>query len=174
MRNVTILCFVSIILFCSCRSDLKANKSTSTNKFDIIINQELLLPPFIPYNKCYRIVNFIDGDCSVCIEKLVIWENLINSCGNHLNSETILFIVYSSNIPKFEYYYEKANLTIDYYLDTENSYCRVNNIDNSELNTMLIDSLNRIKLVGDPLSSKNLLNNYLEALRNSNYRQKPN
>lgn len=160
-----ILFFVIILTSCN---NISCSEVTLDNiDLEYMIEQELILPARMEINKSYSIVNYIDGDCSVCFEKFILWEKLIDSNEDIARNTRIIFIVSTTNIHKFEYFYEKAGLKILYHFDKENTYCKINNIEDPRLHTMLIDSLKKIKLVGDPLRNKKLLNTYLKII-NSN------
>lgn len=158
------------VLIISCKNVRESNLSIRSNNVELDFGDKLILPESVPKHKIFRIVNYIDGDCSVCIETFIKWENFIRDnvyYRNLLNKESLIFIVSTSNKPRFEYYYETANLKLEYQYDTDNNYCQTNNIYNPSLHTVLIDSSNIVKLIGSPFDNGLLLKSYLSELSNN-------
>lgn len=103
-----------------------------------------------------KYVIYIDGDCGSCIEKIFKWKELPKESPLILIPK--IYIVGTSNIPRFEFMMEYSNITFDYYLDSLGVYLKSNEFNNSSFHTLLLDKDNIIIAFGDPFYSKrNLL-----------------
>ena len=111
-----------------------------------------------------RIVTSINGDCHACVNQLKEWKSIINKFSKR--KVRFLFFVYAENYSRFELMNEREiNFEYPVVYDYSNAYTLKNEIpDNYLLNTMLIDSLGKIILVGNLLKSKEILKLYEDAI----------
>lgn len=150
---------ISIVLFsCYSCTHRKIESNDQTKKI-------IILPKEIEKKtETYGLVNdtklkyviYIDGDCGSCIEKIFKWKELPKESPLILIPK--IYIVGTSNIPRFEFMMEYSNITFDYYLDSLGVYLKSNEFNNSSFHTLLLDKDNIIIAFGDPFYSKrNLL-----------------
>jgi len=173
-------CFILIITCFSC----KYFKTTKTLAF--YYNKELSLPErlfFLYQNKIYqkeelnllqekfKIVTHINGECSRCIENINLWNVLIDTLKNHKNV-SILLIVSVKNFEHFrKIYYSEVDIKYLLLIDTNDYFYNTNKLyENEDIHqgSFLIDSTNRIILVGNPAISQKVRDLYIKTIKNYN------
>ena len=107
-----------------------------------------------------RIVTSINGDCHACVNQLKEWKTIINK----FSKERVgfLFFIYAENYSRFELMnLEEINFKYPVVYDYKNDFVIKNKIpDDYLLNTMLIDNIGKIIIIGNPLKSKKILGLY--------------
>ena len=161
-NTACIVLICSILASCDFAPDY-LNKSYD-KLFESIYDRKIFIPKAID-STANRIINYIDGDCSACIGKMILWNKLLNESNDFKNRNKIIFIVSTSNIYKFDYYYKKAGLKTQYFLDSTNLYYKVNCLEDNRLQTLLVYRDNKVKLIGDPFASKNLMRKYKKMMQ---------
>ena len=122
------------------------------------------------HNNKYNILNYIDtSGCTECHMQLFEWKILKEEIEKLSTDIGLIFIVYTKdyNIVENLQKVNRFNYPIFYdYTDTTN---RINNFSkNTNLHTFLIDSTNRVKLIGNPLKSKKILETYKKYIKQIN------
>jgi len=108
-----------------------------------------------------KILVYIDGDCSKCVESLLEWQQFIENNNDTFLDCSIVFFITSSNFNLIKNLLNEIKFKYIVVFDYENAYMLKNKFDNPILNTVLVDSKNRIVIVGNPLKNKNLTDLYL-------------
>ncbi len=109
-----------------------------------------------------KIITYIWGDCHVCISDIRKWEPMIKYA-NTLENIDILFVLFVTNIEYFKnnlYIEEMKNIPL--IIDKDNNFITVNNIpfEQKHLQTFLLDSNNKVILVGNPCYNEAVENLY--------------
>lgn len=117
-----------------------------------------------------KYVIYIDGDCGSCIEKIFKWKDLSNE--SPLYSIPKIYIVGTSNIPRFEFMMDHSNIKFEYYMDSLGLYLQINEIDNPTFHTLLLNNDNKIIAYGDPFAGKKNLLRHEKAIRLSALRSR--
>lgn len=112
----------------------------------------------------FRITTSINGDCYACVNELKEWELLIDKFDE--NKVKFLFFIYADSFARFELLNDsEINFKYPVIFDYKNDYAIKNEIpDDYLLNTMLIDSIGKIIVVGNPLKSKEIMELYEDAI----------
>lgn len=109
------------------------------------------------YSAGIKIVTYLNGDCSACILDLNKWKEYIFN-GDLDKDIVFLFFVYSTDYSVFEMM-NRTEIHFPYPLiyDNLNQFYKANNIpSNRLLQTFLLDSNNKIILIGNPIYSEKL------------------
>lgn len=114
----------------------------------------------------YKIVTRIWGNCHVCVDELNNWKPFLDSCLiNHEISFLCYINVYNFEFENFlEYMYPAIKLDYPLFIDFDNIFINTNQIfiDDQDLHTMLLDSMNRVVIIGSPIKSKEMKQLYLK------------
>lgn len=171
VKNISIVFMLSILASCNNRID---NIKLVYERF----NTELIFPPSIyPSNKksmstlkelCHKKIKktviLVDGDCGACVGEFILWNDFKKKNENLFRNCSLIYIVKTSNISRFEYITEKAGINFTYYIDTLDQYCKLNNINHPALNTILVDENNKIKQIGSPVRNRKIEKLYRKFL----------
>ena len=113
----------------------------------------------------FKLITYIDGDCSVCIAELYKWKEFLKINFDNLENVQVMFIINSLNYPYFEYNVEKLDLHLPFYYDSINSYITNNNIEDYELYTLLLNKENEITLIGSPIDNPSMQGLYKKIIK---------
>lgn len=113
----------------------------------------------------FKLITYIDGDCSVCIAELYKWNEFLKMNFYILENVQVMFIISSVNYPYFEYNVEKLDLRLPFYYDSINSYITNNNIEDYELYTLLLNKENEITLIGSPIDNPSMQGLYKKVIK---------
>ena len=154
--------FFSVLLLPSCTSKNVKEKTAFINRY---YAKTIILPVFKPENIGFTgsnnnrgkepastIVVYTDGDCGKCIIDLLWWQNFIEEHKDKLPSTQVLFIAHSWHYPSFEQQLMNAGISLPQIFDSENKYIEENDLHHPLLHTLLLDSTNRVVLIGSPLN----------------------
>ena len=175
-RSLLQLLFL-ILIFFSCNNVTKKaeNKVTQLTgdtihlpqKAEIIYKDSLYSKKLLAPSKPKLIIStFLWGECHSCIADLKKWEEFYEYT---LNNEEInlLFFLYISDLEIFKKNsYTKKIHKYPLILDYENKYLLNNNLstDKKMYQTFLLDSNNKVILVGNPIYSEKLMELYKEEI----------
>lgn len=115
------------------------------------------------------IVSVIWGDCQVCIKKINTWNSLLEK--GDFPQVQIVFIVVTPNIDYFlKVYYPMIKWKGILVIDNNGKFYNLNALNNNmiEYNTFLINSSNRVVVVGDPFVFPDLMKLYNQAAKELN------
>jgi len=113
-----------------------------------------------------KVVTNIDGGCGACIKKFNEWKNLVNRAKNNNNFSIIFFI----KTNHFKYFKENYYPNIDFknyplFLDKRYSFLTKNKFpENVDYRTVLLNSKNKIILIGNPIYNDELMKLYKEEI----------
>lgn len=119
----------------------------------------------------YKYLIFVDSaSCSSCtIKQLPRWLNVVNYATKYPENLSLYF-VFESKKEFIEYNREsllRADIYYPLYLDTATYFRKTNpKIVDNRVNHLMLDSLNRIVLIGDILKDKNVMRNFNNLLMN--------
>ncbi len=100
----------------------------------------------------YRLINIIDGSCSFCVGELKSWENIANELPAHIK---VIIVIHSANYYYLDDYLN--NIPMLFYIDDENFFLTKNKLpENIFFHTLLINNENKVKLIGNPIKSKEI------------------
>ncbi len=109
-----------------------------------------------------KFVSIIDGSCHECLYK----PHLIKGFLDSLCCLGVKVILMFENIDsEKEIISELDSLHWDFYIDVENTFVTKNNLPNySQLSSFLLDSVNKIQVVGDPKGNRKLQAIYFDYI----------
>lgn len=173
--NFNILTLLSVIVL-SCRSgDATADKlSFSFPLYDLFsdsISTDFIVKKELLQEKVIFITN---GDCSVCIEKIFLFNDFISKNKVIFEDKILFAIIRSSFKPQFEYNMEKVILAMGkplpfpVFVDPENMFGRLNSISDSDVEIIYLDGNNNIKYVGRPISDPKDEKRFFKRLNTGN------
>jgi len=158
MNVSNFIVLIGLVFFISCgkQSPVEKQKRAIVKQW---IGKELIVPTNLACLKeyeskrkengtttaSYGFVHFIDGACESCIRELNYLESFLTEIKVHLD----ITVIVSSSMPKFtKGLIDKADFQFPVCIDSLNLFNMKNRF-NSNLKTFLIDSKNRIKLIGE-------------------------
>ena len=173
-----LLLFSITICFCSCSKE-QGNQDETTEIVNQMIGDTLVLPKIskvlhndslyhqnITKAKGIKITTFIQGDCSLCIDDLKNWHELFQYTKSKMGVD-MLFYLYSSDLEYFiNNIYSQELYKYPLILDQNYEYSDNNSlpIDRKQYQTFLLDSNNKVVLVGNPVYNEKLKNLYIEEI----------
>lgn len=125
------------------------------------------------FNQDFKIIIYIDGNCSNCISELNSWNQLIEKNKLKIPLSKYIFIIGTQNIYMTELLMKKLdNFKGNYWFDINDTFFNSNMLDsnNKHTYTFLLDSANRVKLIGSPLNNPTLTKLYLDFI-DKNYNE---
>jgi len=114
-----------------------------------------------------KIVTRITADCHHCIINLQRWEEEI-LCQIDTSSVKFLSFIYTDNLSYFtDVIYPEIDINYPLLIDTLNQFVIDNNLPpfDNRFHTFLLDTKNKIILIGSPLSNNQLKNLYLDEIQ---------
>ena len=117
-------------------------------------------------NQKLFIITFLWGDCNSCISDLKKWDSYFHFINNKKDID-ILFYLYTSDLKFFKKsLYSKEIHKFPLILDHKNSFIIKNNLPHNKkmYQTFLLDSNNKVILVGNPIYSEKLMELYKEEI----------
>jgi len=177
-------CILIVLVFDQCKfSKDKKSEKREDRKIEEIIGENVKIKfdsTFILYrNKIHtlsdynynngnpKIVSRIYGDCHVCIKALKKWKKSEIIRQFDTLGVKIMFYIFSDEYKYFEEkMYPKIVLSHPLIIDTTNSFLRENSFIgiNKNNHTLLLNSNNKVLLVGNPINNKKLMKLYKEEI----------
>ena len=168
---------ISTFLLCGCKIESTGSsnqsKSSGPQVGNILqINPDLLIQLSSmhqnkqnPWKASRKIISFVDGGCSMCGFYLSRWQDLIENYAQDWEAPVIIIATGNSR-SKIEYMaYDQLNYAYPLFYDSTRHVINDNEIiDHPELNTFLLDSANRVIIVGNPTEDQLVLNLYRDLL----------
>lgn len=169
------ICYLPILLLLGCNNpspvmELKSVIETNLRR-NIILPENLRAHPIadsilLKQSEIrFKLITYIDGDCSVCIAELYKWKEFLKINFDILENVQVMFVINSVNYPYFEYNVEKMDLGLPYYYDTINSYIINNKIEDFELYTLLLNQENEVLLIGSPIDNPSMQELYKKVIK---------
>lgn len=175
IKNIVIISIVVLSIFTiSCNRNknkqfVKEREGSSLILPEIkeLLYKDSLYKNKIPFHRApLKITTFIWGDCHVCIKDLKKWEEFYNIAKNNKKLQ-IHFYLYATDIKLFvnNLYTEEIH-KFPLIIDQNFNYLENNNLPqkNKNFQTFLVDSNNKVILIGNPTLNNKLKKLYLEEI----------
>lgn len=120
----------------------------------------------------FKILAFISGECTPCIQKLFEWVSFHNEL-EKFNSVQIFFVIQNVD---HEYFIQMFKQEIPYkyslLFDPHNEFFEINKLPPEKLfQTMLLNIENKIIITGNPIYNKDLKELYINILKKNSYEE---
>lgn len=165
---VVILMVVTIVIVSSCVDSEKVESKLLINEWS---GKHIVLPHLsnrFSYNEKSKIVTRINGNCSQCIFKLKLWSDFLDEVESKACNCDIQYYFYISGADTSAFHAINESIIHFNYpviFDTRNTFLRENNFPkNSLFHTFLLDSTNRVILVGTPIMNSELQKLYINEI----------
>jgi hypothetical protein len=180
-KNIRLSIVLLVIILISCNRNnnkqfIKERMGSYLSLPEIkkLLYKDSLYKNNIPLDKtALKITTFIWGDCHVCIKDLKKWEKFYNFAKNNKEVQ-INFYLYATDIKLFRNtLYPDEIHKFPLIIDQNFQYMEQNNLpqNNKNFQTFLLDSNNKVILIGNPTTNKKLKELYLEEINNRLDRQ---
>lgn len=156
------------MIFCNCGRSEKPEHKKIIDKW---IGKKIILPRLsnqFTYNEKVKIVTEINGNCFQCISRLELWSDFINEIKKNCENCNIQYYFYIGGVDTSAF--NTINDSILHFnypviFDQNNSFYKMNKLhENSLYHTMLLDSSDKVLLIGTPIMNKKLQTLYLEEI----------
>ena len=119
-------------------------------------------------NTKLRVYSHIAASCGTCLESMKLWNEIIPE----FNKQNVKVYLVCSSDDRFEllkYFFESKefkNFSYELYLDYENDYVIRNKFmqESKNFETVLIDGLGKIKMIGNPIFTKKIKDIYMNLI----------
>ena len=161
------ICLV-VLLLCSCHSRRKEIARIVPDPLLVKVQgRDTILPDF--QERKYKILNYIDtSGCTECRMKLAEWQLLkqeIDSLGYDVD---ILFVAWVHNYDELEILQRANRCQLPFLYDPQGDMQKINQFPaEPAFQTFLLDSLNRVLLIGSPVENDKIWTLYQRSLSSS-------
>lgn len=170
------ICFVIVVLLLSCDK----RKRYIHNTIQELYNKEFFFSDSLVarvngkdtlltniFEGKYKILNYIDTTgCTECRLKLYDWKLLKQRADSLDLNVNFIFIYWVNSLKKLEYFQRINGFNYPYLYDKYGIFKDENKLPKlAELHTFLLDSNNRVILVGSPIKNEKMWKLYVEQLR---------
>ena len=176
MRKLVIILFSSLFLF-SCSYDKKHDIEVLVkewNSKEIRFHDNPVFTHFVtdtvPYRiprTDYKVVVFVDSvGCISCKLQLPRWKEFMRDVDS-LSEGNIPFIFFfqTKDVRELRYILRRDNFSHPVCIDTEDSFNKLNSFPNvMTFQTFLVDSANRVKVIGNPIHNLSVKDLYIKEL----------
>ena len=176
MRNLIFIIFSFLFLF-SCSDDKKHNIEALVKEWN---NKEILFPgnpvftrlvkDTVPYRipkTDYKVVVFVDSvGCISCKLQLPKWKEFMHEVDS-LSDGNVPFVFFfqTKDVRELRYILRRDNFPHPVCIDTEDSFYRLNRFPREMMfQTFLVDSENRVKVIGNPIHNLSVKDLYLKGI----------
>lgn len=176
MRKVSFILFSSLFLF-SCSDDKKHDIEVLVKEWN---NKEIRFPDnpvfthyvtdTVPYRipkSDYKVVVFVDSvGCISCKLQLPKWKEFMHEVDS-LSDGNVPFVFFfqTKDVSELRYILRRDNFSHPVCIDTEDSFNKLNRFpDVMTFQTFLVDSGNRVKVIGNPIHNLSVKELYLKEL----------
>ncbi|MDD4756209.1 MAG: hypothetical protein PHG29_09025 [Prolixibacteraceae bacterium] len=156
---------------CSVKSE-KTEYESITEEW---IGKKIILPRLsdrFKYNEKVKVVTKINGNCFQCIFRLELWSSFIDEIEKNCENCNIQYYFYISGADTSAFKTINDSIVQFNYpviFDQNNSFYKLNKLlENSLYHTMLLDSLDKVLLIGTPLMNKKLQALYIDEIARIN------
>lgn len=169
MSNIVIRFIVFLFLmFTGCKNNSHKGNEKIINEW---IGKEIILPGLCDnenqnvISDRLKIVSRINGNCYSCLIKLKKWKTFMENIPYKEKISFYFYLVISDstvykNLNKEEIHFEHPVI-----YDEHNRFHKLNKLNlNSIFHVMLLDSSNRVLLIGDPIDNMKMKNLYKEVI----------
>ena len=126
----------------------------------------------LPHKARYKIFIYVDStECSACYASHYMdWEPIVKECRKNARSVALIVIIENKNLSThIREKFLMANFRNSIFIDKDGAF-RKNNLkfpSSTIMHVLLLDSSNKVLLVGNPLNNKNIEELLYSKLRNS-------
>ena len=176
MRNTIVILFSSLFLF-SCSDDKKHDIEVLVNEWN---NKEIRFPEnpvftryvtdTIPYRipkTDYKVVVFVDSvGCISCKLQLPRWKEFMHEVDS-LSDGNVPFVFFfqTKDVRELRYILRRDNFSHPVCIDTEDSFYKLNRFPGEMMfQTFLVNSENRVKVIGNPIHNLSVKDLYLKGI----------
>ena len=176
MRNLIFIIFSSLFLF-SCSDDKKHDIEILVKKWN---NKEIRFPEnpvftryvtdTVPYKipkTDYKVVVFVDSvGCISCKLQLPKWKEFMHEVDS-LSDGNVPFVFFfqTKDVRELRYILRRDSFSHPVCIDTEDSFYKLNRFPKEMMfQTFLIDSENRVKVIGNPIHNLSVKDLYLKEI----------
>lgn len=173
---ITALCLFSLL--CSCRSASQQNEVeeiiSAWQHKEVFFPEQVVLTDensFCPVRFAdtarFRILAYVDSaGCTGCRLQLPLWKDFMSSLDSVPVSVSLLFFFNSASVRKIQYLLRHSDFKPSVYWDAEDSLNRLNHFPaDFRFQTFLLDSCNRVLLVGNPIHNPLIKELYLKVIK---------
>lgn len=162
-----ILCYSN-----SCSNRMKIEKEIQKwqGKQLILPNNQSMINPgkysINPLSKKLKVLTLINANCGKCVEQLTDWKNFMSS----VDTSQVGFVFLCNSDDEFMLLKHTDSLIIKmsypYFQDTNKELTSRNSFSNDiRYQTFLLDSENKVILIGNPIYHEQILNLYLKKIQ---------
>lgn len=179
MSRFSLITLLMIVLISSCAIDSQKEYEGVLSEW---VGKEIIFPDSMKTadksmwskeRSDFTIVSYYDSvGCTGCRMKLADWNRLMTRIDSMDNDKVVDLIIVANSTNSDELSYLKRYNGFRHILiaDPHDELNRLNQFpDNHELQCFLLDSDNRVILVGNPVSNKKIKNLYLSVIGDSDY-----
>ena len=176
MRKLVIILFSSLFLF-SCSDDKKHDIEVLVKEWN---SKEIKFPDnpvfthfvtdTVPYRipkTDYKVVVFVDSvGCISCKLQLPRWKEFMHDVDS-LSDGNVPFIFFfqTKDVRELRYILKRDNFSYPVCIDTEDNFNKLNRFPNvMTFQTFLVDSANRVKVIGNPIHNLSVKDLYLKEI----------
>ena len=150
----------------ACSTDIdKANRHLSKNGLNLL-NDKLPehIKEIVNDNNTYKLIVYIDGKCSSCLNQLEYWKELSTLNIFQSNIKIVYFINIKSERQLRQWI--KVYRIKNYVIDNNRDFLKKNKLLNlpTYYHVFLIDEKNEIKVSGSPIENKKLIEIYEDLI----------
>ena len=120
----------------------------------------------VNYNAKLKIATLLSGECGACVDKIPFWEKFYQFIDSKKEAE-ILFYIYTQNLNYFRTrLYKRMIHKYPLIIDKKFKFADSNKLPpkDKRFQTFLLDSGNRIILVGNPVYNEKLMKLYKKEI----------
>ncbi len=183
--NKRIISLLLVIFFFSCiekskKPDKWWEERTNT-VVDKWIGQKITLPKNIEFinepkthNTAERLINgedlkivaYIDGNCSACLNSLLFWQNFSKKISSLEIDCSLILYVQTENKDYFKKdVIDRLKINVPCLFDKEADFISLNKLHDQRFQAVLLDIDDKVLLIGNPVLNKKLSDLYLSTLK---------
>lgn len=169
------MCYLS----CGNKKEQKAWEKKTYNMVEKWVGQKLVLPSSVEIinnpknqllekllNEPLKIVSYIDGTCSVCINSLLFWDEFSKKISSENIHCPILLYIHTDNVEDFKKdIIDKMEIDIPCFYDKDSEFKHQNGLYDQRFQVALLDHENKVILIGNPTLNDKLSDLYLETIK---------
>ena len=162
--------FLGILLLTYCCS-VKSEKTEYKSIIEEWIGKKIVLPRLsnqFKYDEKVKVVTKINGNCFQCISRLELWSRFIDEIEKNCENSTVQYYFYISGADTSAFKTMNDSIIQFNYpviFDQNNTFYKLNKLhENSLYHTMLLDSLDKVLLIGTPIMNKKLQALYIDEI----------
>lgn len=171
-HRVYLLLMLLMLLILACN---KASKHELDNIVSVWMGKEVILPGLNKFNiqnsnpSGLKIVTRINGNCYSCLMQLKEWQIIKEDISQTVSIPFYFYIVVSDSTMYKILNKQEIHFNYPVIFDPFDEFRKLNRLeDNSIFHSMLLDSNNRILLIGNPVNNMKMQNLYKNIIVKKN------